>query len=66
MFNALRHNLVNSGTTLITEFCTLFNMQTMFPDIVNCNTSGPTGDGILLEDNSSFLLAENSDFIITE
>ena len=28
--------------------------------------AGPTGDGILLEDGSSFLLAENSDYIILE
>jgi hypothetical protein len=27
---------------------------------------GPTGDGLLLEDGTSFLLAENSDFIILE
>jgi hypothetical protein len=28
--------------------------------------SGPTGDGILLEDGTSFLLAENNDFLILE
>jgi hypothetical protein len=27
---------------------------------------GPTGDGILLEDGSSFLLAENSNYLILE
>ncbi len=29
-------------------------------------TDGPTGDGILLEDGTSFLLAENNDFLILE
>ena len=28
--------------------------------------SGPAGDGILLEDNTSFLLAENNDYLIQE
>mgnify|MGYP001589296588 CR=1 FL=1 len=28
--------------------------------------SGPTGEGILLEDGTSFLLAENSNYLIQE
>lgn len=35
-------------------------------DVSEGGGGGPTGDGILLEDGASFLLAENSDFIILE
>lgn len=28
--------------------------------------AGPAGEGILLEDNTSFLLAENDDYLILE
>jgi hypothetical protein len=30
------------------------------------SSGGPTGDGILLEDGSSFLLAETGDYLILE
>lgn len=36
MFTSLRHNLVNSGTTLVSEFCNIFNMQNIFGNMANC------------------------------
>lgn len=46
MFNALRHNLVNSGTTLVTEFCGLFDMQALFGSQANC-VAAPSDTGWL-------------------
>jgi len=37
MFTGLRHNLVNAGTGLVTEFCNLFDMGNIFGAMANCS-----------------------------
>ena len=45
MFTALRHNLVNSGTTLVTEFCNILSLNNLFGAIANCSIPYAAANG---------------------
>ena len=53
------------ATSVATGLTTDLPMTLTVTDVAE-GGSGPTGNGILLEDGSSFLLAENSDYLILE
>jgi len=54
----LAHAMINTGA-IVTEFCTILALSTLFPGIANCAPSPGVGTALTLEDGVTALTLED-------